>query len=188
MGKLIMWNIITVDGYFEGEEPWALPWHQLVWNQELDAFSDEQLQSAGALLLGRMTYEGMHSYWRKETGVTADRMNAIQKLVVSRTLDCVEWNNTQLLKGDIVQEIRSTKSESEKDIYVFGSANLLRTLIEENPIDEYRICVAPQLHGSGRRLFEMEMPKNDLSLSQVRQIGNGSVLLIYRPVERKNRA
>lgn len=188
MGKLIMWNIITVDGYFEGTEPWALPWHQLVWNQELEAFSDEQLESAGALLFGRSTYEGMYSYWDKETGETADRMNALQKLVVSNTLDSVEWNNSYLLKGDVVQEIKSAKLKSEKDIYVFGSADLLKTLIEENLIDEYRICIAPHLHGCGRHLFEAGIPQTDLSLGQVRQIQNGSVILTYWPVERKNHA
>lgn len=188
LGELIVWDIITVDGYFEGTESWDLPWHQQVWNQELDKLSNEQLKNADALLFGRVTYEGMYSYWHKEKGETADRMNTIQKLVVSRTRKTVEWNNSILLTGKVPQRIQSFKLRTNKDIYVFGSANLLATLITENLVDEYRICIAPHLNGRGRHLFESPIPKTNLSLSSIRQLSNGCVILAYRPIERDSLA
>ncbi len=84
MRKLILWNIITLDGYFEGNQNWDLPFHTVVWGQELEKLSIEQLHSADYLVFGRVTYEGMAAYWTKEEGEIADLMNRIPKLVFSK--------------------------------------------------------------------------------------------------------
>ena len=93
MGKLIMWNLVTLDGFFEGPKSWELDWHEYVWGEELEQFSIEQLKSADMLLFGRVTYQGMAGYWPSAKGEIADFMNDIQKVVFSRTLEKAEWNN-----------------------------------------------------------------------------------------------
>ena len=99
MRKLIMWNIITLDGYFEGEQNWDLSFHNMIWGKELEQLSTEQLNAADYLVFGRVTYEGMADYWSKAEasgpeGEIARLMNTIPKIVVSRTLKTAEWNNT----------------------------------------------------------------------------------------------
>src|SRR5512135_1989212 len=100
MSRLIMWNLITLDGYFEGAKPWDLEFHTSVWGDELERLSIEQLDAADRLIFGRATYEGMAAYWQPATGAVAERMNAIPKVVCSRTLDRADWRNTSLVKGD----------------------------------------------------------------------------------------
>ena len=87
MRRLVMWNVQTLDGYFEGKAPWDLEFHEAAWGEELQQFSLDQLKEIGAVLYGRATYEGMASYWAKATGPTADAMNDLPKIVFSRTLD-----------------------------------------------------------------------------------------------------
>ena len=93
-----MWNIITLDGYFEGEKNWELPFHEIVWGSELERLSLEQLNSAGYLVFGRTTYEGMAAYWKTAQGEIASFMNKLPKIVCSRTLNAVDWNNATLIK------------------------------------------------------------------------------------------
>jgi dihydrofolate reductase len=92
MGRLVVWNLMTLDGYFEGRNPWDLGFHETVWGDELEAFSLEQGNEIGTLLFGRRTYEGMAGYWSQETGTIADMMNSIDKAVATRTLDEATWN------------------------------------------------------------------------------------------------
>lgn len=180
MGKLIMWNIITLDGYFEGERNWDLPFHETVWGPELERLSIEQLESADYLVFGRVTFEGMAAYWKNEEGVIATWMNNIPKIVCSRTLESAEWTNSALIRENVAGELARLKSKGDKDMYVFGSANLSETLIKEDLFDEYRIGVAPVLLGRGRRLFtELRIPKN-LSLISSQQLTNGGIVLKYK--------
>jgi len=178
MANLIMWNIITVDGYFEGEKSWDLPWHEQIWGEELKQFSIEQLQSAEALLFGRVTYEGMAAHWTTAEGETADYMNRLPKIVCSRTLRSADWNNTTLIK-DGATGVSELKQQKSGNIFVFGSANLSATLIEENLFDEYRLAIAPFLHGKGRFLFHSGLTERRLKLLEARQFSNGSVMLRY---------
>ena len=104
---------------------WDLGFHETVWGDELEAFSLEQGKEIGTLLFGRRTYEGMAGYWSQETGAIADMMNSIDKAVATRTLDEATWNNTRLLKGEAAEAVRALKAEEGKDVYVFGSADLL---------------------------------------------------------------
>ncbi len=181
MGKIIMWNVITVDGYFEGAASWDLSWHDVVWSDDLEKFSVEQLQAAEALLFGRVTYEGMAAYWKKETGVIADYMNSLPKYVVSATLRTADWNNSNIIGSRVEAAIAELKRTSKKDIFVFGSSTLVQSLIRADLIDEFRICIAPRIHGSGNPLFKPGLPARDLELVDIRRVLNGGAILTYRP-------
>jgi dihydrofolate reductase len=178
--KLIMWNLITVDGYFEGEKHWDLPWHEKVWGEELERFSLEQLESADALLFGRVTYEGMAAYWQTEQGKIADYMNSLPKVVCSRTLQTAAWNNTTLVKDDVVGELARLKQQGNGDIYIFGSANLSKTLMGAGLFDEYRLGIAPVIHGKGRLLFGGGLEPQELKLLESRPLSTGCVILRYQ--------
>lgn len=182
MSKLIMWNVITLDGYFEGEKAWDLFFHEIVWGAELERFSLEQLNAASYLVFGRVTYEGMAAYWKNAEGEIADFMNSLPKIVCSRTLNTVDWNNSILIKENVAGEIAALKARSNKDLYVFGSANLSETLIKEALFDEYRICIAPAITGKGRYLFPKGLPERSLSLISSQPLMTGGIILKYNPV------
>jgi len=179
MRKLIMWNIITLDGYFEGKQNWDLPFSNVVWGQELEKLSIEQLNSADYLVFGRVTYEGMAAYWTKAEGEIAGLMNKIPKLVFSKTLKSVDWNNSILIKESASAEIAKLKAQGGRDMYVFGSANLSETFINDNLFDEYRIGIAPVILGSGRPLFRQGISSKNLSLVSTQQLLTGGVVLKY---------
>ncbi len=179
MRKLILWNVITLDGYFEGNQHWDLSFHETVWGPELEQRSIEQLQAADYLVFGRVTYEGMAAYWIKEEGIIADMMNRIPKLVFSKTLQTADWQNTTLIKENAVAEIRKLKEEGGRDMYVFGSANLSETFINEDLFDEYRIGIAPIILGSGRPLFRQGIAAQNLLLVSTQSLAAGGVVLKY---------
>ncbi len=179
MRKLIMWNIITLDGYFEGLKNWDLPWNEQVWGEELEQFSLEQLGSADMLVFGRVTYAGMVAYWTTAQGAIADYMNRLPKLVCSRTLQTATWSNTTLVKDNVAGEVARLKQQGSGNMFVFGSANLSRTLINEGLFDEYRIGVAPVLHGRGRLLFSDGHSPQRLRLLEARPLSTGCVILRY---------
>ena len=183
MRKLIMWNIITLDGYFEGNKNWDLAFHEEIWGQELEKISIEQLKSADFLVFGRITYEGMAAYWRSAEGAAegevAKLMNKIPKLVFSRTLKSVDWNNSTIVNGNSSAEISRLKHQGDGDMYVFGSANLSETFINDNLFDEYRIGVSPVILGSGRPLFRKGISSRKLALVSSQQLSTGGVILTY---------
>ena len=181
MAKLIMWNLITLDGFFEATEPWSLGAHQRALDDAFHQFALNQLLGADMLLFGRKTYEGMAAHWRGETGAIADGMNAIPKLVASRTLHIADWNNTTLVQGDIATAVRTAKQNSARDIFVFGSADLSITLMNENLFDEYRIAVISTLIGHGRPLFSPAIKPQQLNLLDTQQLSPGCVVLRYAP-------
>lgn len=174
-----MWNIITLDGYFEGNQNWDLSLHSAIWGEELHKLSIEQLHSADYLVFGRVTYEGMAAHWTKAEGEIADLMNKIPKIVFSSTLQSADWNNTTLIKGKAAAEIRKLKEQGGRDMYVFGSANLSETFVNDNLFDEYRIGIAPVILGSGRPLFRQGLSSQNLSLVSSQQLLTGGVVLKY---------
>lgn len=181
MRKLIMWNVVTLDGFFEGEKPWDLSFHQLVWGPELEAFSLVQLHEADMLVFGENTYKGMASYWvgAEETDPeVATMMNKIAKVVCSPTLEKAEWNNTTIVR-DAVKELSEMKQEGTGPMYVFGSANLCESLMRAGLLDEIRLCVAPIILGKGRRLFADPTITCKLGLLEARPLSNGGVVLRY---------
>ena len=181
MSKLIMWNLMTLDGFFDGAEHWALDWHQYAWGEELERMSIEQLRGADMLLFGRVTYEGMAAYWKTAQGEVAGYMNSLPKGVFSRTLERVDWRNTTLLKGDVKQEVEALKGKGQKDIYVFGSGGLSATIMEEGLFDEYRLCLVPVVLGNGKPLFGRPPSRLRMKLLESRALNSGSVLLRYEP-------
>ena len=181
MRKLIMWNVQTIDGYFEGATPWDLDFHNAAWGDELERFSTEQTREVGAVLYGRATYEGMARYWATATGATAEFMNSVPKIVFSRTLDAATWNNTRLVRGDAADEVASLKREQGKDLFVFGSAKLSDSLMRRGLFDEYRICIAPVVLRSGVPLFKSGGPAQHLTLLESRALATGGVILRYAP-------
>jgi len=156
-----------------------LPFHEVVWGPELEKISIEQLNSADYLVFGRVTYEGMTAYWTKAEGEIAELMNNIPKLVFSKTLQSADWFNTTLISENASSEIMKLKEQDGKGIYVFGSANLSETFINDNLFDEYRIGIAPVILGSGRPLFRQGVAPKNLSLISTQQLLTGGVVLKY---------
>jgi len=176
MRKLIMWNMVTVDGYFEG------PGHDLGWfvfDDELEKYILETQATADTLLFGRLTYEMMADYWPSAEGAIADFMNPARKVVASTTLDKVEWNNTALVKENVPEEISKLKEEAGKDIFLFGSANLASTLMRHGLFDEYRLGVNPVFLGRGTPLFKEGIDKQNLKLLETRPLQSGVVIHHY---------
>jgi dihydrofolate reductase len=178
MKKLIMWNVITLDGYFEGEKPWDLDFHGLVWGKELDDFTIQQLKTVDALVFGERTYKGMADYWGKETGTTAEYMNRLPKIVCSASLTVADWNNATIVH-DAVAELTKLKQEGDGNMFVFGSGNLSESLMKANLFDEYRLCIAPVFLGKGRRLFNEGLPYQKLKLLETKPLQTGGVVLFY---------
>ncbi|QWG19223.1 dihydrofolate reductase family protein [Bradyrhizobium sediminis] len=179
MAKLIMWNLMTLDGFFEGPNR-DISWHEDVWGEELEALSIEQLKSAGGLMFGRVTYELMANYWPNAAGEVADFMNASPKYVFSRTLAKSDWNNTQAFGVDLPGAVARLKRESAKDIFLFGSADLSASLIPHGLIDEFRIALNPVILGGGTPLFKPG-ERVKLRLIDSRAHSTGVVILRYEP-------
>jgi dihydrofolate reductase len=181
MGKLIMWNLITLDGMFEGPRPWDLDWHEYAWGDELERFSLEQLREVEALVFGRRTYEGMAAHWPTARGEIADFMNAVPKYVFSRTLERADWANSTLVKEDAGRAVAGLKERPGKDLYVLGSADLSATLIRHGLFDEYRIGLVAATLGEGSPLFKPGSERLKLELVQSRPLGERCLLLRYQP-------
>ena len=179
MRKVIVWNMVTLDGYFEGPKPWEIDWHEYVWGEELKRFSLDQAQEVGTLLFGRKTYEGMAGYWQTATGKTAEFMNSIPKVVFSNTLETAEWSNTRLAKGSAEEEVARLKQEPGKDLFIFGSANLTDSLTKQGQVDEYRIGLNPIVLGGGTPMFKPSDERMRLTLLEARPMRSGVVLLRY---------
>jgi dihydrofolate reductase len=179
MRKVIVWNLVTLDGYFEGPKPWEIDWHEYVWGEELERFSLEQAQEVGTLLFGCKTYEGMAGYWQTATGEVAEFMNRIPKVVFSNTLETAGWSNTQLVKGSAAEEVARLKQEPGRDLFIFGSANLIGSLTKQSLIDEYRIGLTPLVLGGGTPMFKPSGERMRLQLLEARPMQSGVVLLRY---------
>ena len=181
-----MWNVVTLDGYFEGEKNWDLSFHELVWGKELEELSLTQLKSADMLVFGAATYKGMADYWTKAEGAEAGIakfMNEIRKVVCSSTLKTADWNNTTIVK-DAVAEIPKLKQQGNGDMFVFGSGNLSESLMKAGLFDELRLCIAPVLLGKGRLLFNQGIPYEKLKLLEARPLATEGIILRYAPKEK----
>ena len=175
--------MVTLDGFFDGPNH-DISWHNV--DAEFNEFAIEQTGSVGALLFGRVTYELMASFWPTpfalETDpIVADLMNRLPKLVFSTTLAKADWNNTRLIKDHVAEEISQLKQQPGNDLALFGSANLMSTLMKLDLIDEHRIMVNPVILGSGTPLFKRAENTLSLKLVKTRTFGNGNVLLCYQP-------
>jgi dihydrofolate reductase len=186
MRKLIVFNHVSLDGYFtdaRGDMSFARNENP---DAEWDAFVTGNASGGGMLLFGRTTYELMASFWPTPVAAesmpdVAERMNNLPKVVFSRTLEAVSWNNTKLVKGDLADAIRKMKQEAGEDMVIFGSGSIVSQLAQESLIDEYQIVVDPVALGKGRTMFDGIKKKLPLKLKNTRTFGNGNVLLCYEP-------
>ncbi|MCR6500889.1 dihydrofolate reductase family protein [Shinella sp. CPCC 101442] len=181
MAKVIIWNLVTLDGFFEGEKKWDLDFHNRAWGPELEALSSKFGAAAGLLVFGRVTYEGMKAYWTtaQEEGEVKAYMNALPKLVASRTITSSDWNNTEVT-ADIIGEIARRKRMLDKTIYVFGSADLSDGLLEAGLVDEVMLAIVPVQLGKGTPFFK-EGTRRDFDLIEAKPLSNGAVLTRYAP-------
>ena len=183
MRKLFAFNMVTLDGFFEGPNR-DISWHNV--DDEFNQFAVEQANAVGAILFGRVTYELMASYWptpaaQSDDPMVANLMNTLPKVVFSRTLERADWDNTRLIKDNVAEEVLKMKQEPGNDLAVFGSANLLSSLMQMNLVDEHRVMVNPVLIGSGTPLFRNIDQKVNLKLVKTRTFKSGNMLLYYQP-------
>jgi dihydrofolate reductase len=175
MRNLVITEFVSLDGVME-----APMWTFKYWNDEIAAFKGEESEAADALLLGRVTYEGFAAAWPESKDEGADYFNNVRKYVVSTTLAAAAWNNSILIKNNIVDEIAQLKQQDGKDIAVHGSATLVQTLIQHDLVDRYRLLVYPLVLGKGKRLFQADTAAN-LNLVESQSFSSGVTALIYEP-------
>jgi dihydrofolate reductase len=181
--KLLVSNLVTLDGYFEGLNR-DIGWHNV--DAEFNEYAVDMLNSADTLLFGRVTYDLMAGFWPtpdaiKNDPIVAGKMNSLSKVVFSKTLKKAEWNNTRLVKENIEEEIKKMKNQPGKDMALLGSGSILSQLAQRGLIDEYRIMVSPIILGAGTPLFKGIKDRVKLKLVRTRTFRNGNVLLYYQP-------
>ena len=195
MRKIVVSEFLTLDGVMESPEKWTFPF----WTEQIGKVKSDELFESDALLLGRVTYELFAGAWpnltdedtwkmvkaaggsfgeKPQTNSFADRMNSIQKYVVSTALQKAGWSNSTLIKGDVVEEVRKLREQDGKDILISGSGELVCSLMHHNLIDEFRLLVYPVVLGEGKRLFK-EDAKATLKLVDAKQFSSGVVMLTY---------
>lgn len=180
---------VTLDGFMAGPDC-ELDWHFDYWNDEMAEAVARQLSKADTILLGRITYRAMALYWPYQTTnlsfarqdiAFADMMNSYKKVVFSRTLTHLGWQNSRLVKGGLKKEIRRLKEEKGKNIMVFGSGSIVSALIKSDLIDEYQLWVHPILLGKGKSLFKNSKNKIQLNLFHQEAFSSGVTVFFYKP-------
>lgn len=188
MRKIIVSNLVSLDGFFEGPNR-EIDW--FVVEEEFFEYAKDLLRSVDTILFGRVTYEGMASYWPTQAAKDNDptithKMNNLSKIVFSKKLSTVDpiiigWNNSKLVKGNIAEEIPKLKQKPGKDIVIFGSGSIVSALTRLGLIDEYRIIVNPVILGKGNPLFKGLQDKLNLELLKTQKLKSGVVIFYYQP-------
>ena len=176
MGRIIVTEDVSLDGVMEDNGIWASEFER---GKEGDQFKLDETHDAEVLLMGRVTYQLFASAWPSEEGELADKLNGMPKYVVSSTLKEATWNNSRILRGDVVENVSHLRQEIGGNIVVHGSARLMQTLIEHDLIDELRLMVYPVVLGTGKRLFGDRSDKKRLRLADSKTVGDGIAILIY---------
>lgn len=175
MRKLVVTEFVSLDGVAEAPM-WTFPY----WNDEIAAFKGHETSASDALLLGRVTYEGFAAAWPNSQDEGAPYFNGVRKYVVSTTLDKADWNNSVIIKDNVVDAIQQLKQTDGTNITVHGSTNLVQTLMKHDLVDVYRLLVYPVVLGKGQRLFH-EGATTTLRLVEAKSFSSGVVGLIYEP-------
>ena len=181
MRNIIVSNYVTLDGFFEGPNR-EIDW--FVWDDEVEQYGIDLLDRIDTILFGRVTYELMAGYWpttTEENPAITQAMNSLPKIVFSRTLDHVSWNNSRLVKGDLRDEVLKLKEGPGKDIVIYGSGSIVAALTNVGLIDEYQMMVNPVILGSGKPMFQGVEKPVKLKLIRSRPFDIGNVLLYYQP-------
>jgi dihydrofolate reductase len=192
MRKVVLFMHLSLDGFAAGPNG-ELDW--LPFDEELEAYADEIVSTVGSPIYGRVTFQMMESYWptvlqnpsssSKHDIDHANWIEKIEKIVISRSLEKVEWNNTRLIKENIAEEIAKLKQQPGKDLVIFGSPSIAQAFIQLDLIDEYRFTVSPIVLSSGIRLFQDNKDKINLKLLSTRTLHSGVIALHYQ-TEKKN--
>ena len=189
MGRIIMSDNVSLDGVVQdpaGDEGFSRGgWVGLIKdNPELNKLTLDEALGTEALLLGRRSYEWLAARWPSRSGELADRLNSVPKYVVTSTLEDPAWNNSTVLKGDVVKEVSKLKQELDGEIVVPASFQLVGTLMEHDLLDELRLKIFPVVLGAGRRLFGELPDKKAVRLVGTQTLGDGVAILTYEPVRR----
>ena len=190
MGRIVATEFVSLDGVMEdpgGSEGfehggWTF---EIRRGDEGDKFKLDEAFQSEALLLGRVTYQGFAAAWPSREGEFADKFNSMPKYVVSSTLDDAPWNNSTVLKGDVVGKVAELRQRLDGEIVIHGSAQLVQTLLEHDLVDELRLMVFPVVLGSGKRLFGNTSDKKPLRLVDSKMVGDGVAILTYQPAREK---
>jgi dihydrofolate reductase len=191
MGKIVISENSSLDGVIQdptGQEGFRFAgWFDQIGDKDREAWAKVEFGEAlgtEALLLGRRTYEWFVARgWASRSGEWADRLRSLPKYVVSSTLEDLDWNNSTVLKGDVVNEVSKLKQKVNGDIVVYGSGRLVHTLIEHDLVDELRLMICPFVLGEGERLFGETSDQKPMRLVDTRTVGDGLVCLTYQPVQ-----
>jgi dihydrofolate reductase len=189
MGKIVISENVSLDGVVQdptGEEGFRHGgWFAQVGDKDREERAKvvlDEAMGAEAFLLGRRSYEFLAARWPSRNGELADRLNSLPKYVVSSTLEGPDWNNSTVLKGDVVNQVSKLKQELKGEIVVPGSFQLVRTLMEHDLVDELRLMVYPVVLGAGERLFGETSDKKPMRLLDTRTVGVGVAYLTYELV------
>ena len=189
MGKIVISTNVSLDGVVQdpdGQEGFRLGgWFGQFGGKDFEEWAKVELQEAlgtEALLLGRRSDEWFATRWASRTGEWADRLNSLPKYVVSSTLQEPKWNNSTVLRGDVVSEVSKLKQELDGDIVVYASYQLERTLIEHDLADELRLMIYPVVLGAGKRLFGETSDKKPMRLINTRTVSDSLAYLTYKLV------
>jgi dihydrofolate reductase len=196
MGRIVVSELVSLDGV--SDDPAGIEgFKRGGWASELDSGGNRvfvrgedgeelvvaEARDSAVLLLGRNTYEGFSAIWPQQEGrPLADIINKMPKYVLSSTLEHAEWENSTVLSGEVTEEVRRLKREFDGQILVYGSTQLVQTLIEHGLVDELRLMVHPVVLGAGKRLFGETSDKLPLRLVDTRIVGKGVVVHTYEPV------
>ena len=182
MRPVVLQMGVTLDGFVHGAkgyEDWGLPPEE----DEVVAWKVASLREAGTHIMGRATYEEMASVWPNTTGVYADVMNEIPKVVFSKTLTRAEWAESRIADGDLAEDIGRLKREPGGVILAHGGATFVDALIRDGLIDEYRLVIHPVAIGHGAGLFSALRKPLRLDLIEARRFPAGTAIHVYRPTE-----
>jgi dihydrofolate reductase len=189
MGRIIVTEFVSLDGVMEapggGENYKHAGWtFAIKRGEEGDNFKFQETLDSEALLLGRITYEGFARAWPSMQNAFADKFNNMPKYVVSSTLTRADWNNSTIVKGDVVEEVTKLKQALTGNIVVHGSAQLVQALLAKDLVDELRLMVFPVILGTGKKLFGEMGDKKPMKWMSSRTVGDGVEILIYAPMGR----
>jgi dihydrofolate reductase len=189
MGKIVISENVSLDGVVQdptGDEGFRHGgWFGQIGDKDREEWAKVELHEAmgaEALLLGRRSYEWFAARWPSRSGEWADRLNSLPKYVVSSTLEDPDWNNSTVLKGDVVNVVSKLKQELDGEIVVYASRQLVRTLMKHDLIDELRLMVYPVVLGAGERLFGETSDKKSMRRLNTRTVGDGIAYLTYETV------
>jgi dihydrofolate reductase len=179
MRRVIVSTYLTLDGRVDNPQDWVVPYD----DEELVKYHTDLVMNGDGLLLGRKTYEIFAAIWPSRSGEFPyiDKYNSMAKYVASTTLKELEWENSHRIEGDVAEAVAKLKEEPGQDLITYGGRDLVRSLMEHDLVDEYRLLVHPVVLGKGRSLFEDHAERVNLDLVDTTVIPPGVAILTYQP-------